>query len=319
MADDKGFYARFSAAIEQKYLPGIHAGMRFTKDDVIRYFRIDQLRELSETDKAVCKTEIGKVLYNWSIAKNPRIRQVGKFYRVVDKSVEELKWWEADAGEKVIIHWPRDHSDLDTSFGFDESVIMPPGNIALVAGDTNAGKSSFCLNVLLENCDHLKCTYMSSELNASEFARRIKPCVWADAIGIDGQPKFTVIRRTENWVDVLDPDGLNIIDWVSMGENSYMIQDLHRQMKRVLDKGIVVMAIQKPKGRDLGYGKDFTIQEVAFAVSISYDDEQRHNVLKVLKVKTPAPDKPNPSYKKFTFWIKDEGINFYNINDEGAQ
>jgi len=165
MTDDRGLFARARGAITEKYLP-VQIGKTFTAEDVARFFKAHEPE---------FKLAIHQALYYMSDKSNklakPILRQRGNKYRIIDRSVEIVNWWDADVGEFLDFGWPRSYDD-DTSFGFEENIGLFPNSLLLIAGEWNRGKSALCLNILAENIDKWKVTYFANEFNAPKFKWR---------------------------------------------------------------------------------------------------------------------------------------------------
>jgi hypothetical protein len=300
--DSKSHYAAASKFLRERWFPQAK-GRWFTTQDV---WNFGQIRD---TEKRIA---VGEVLYHLAHElKNPELRQSGKQYRLIDRDVEYINWWEADSKRVVKFKWMYSQED-DTNFGFEENIIVTPGDLIVVAGDTNAGKTAICLNVLAENMDYLPCTYFASEFNATKFKSRMDNFDWVEWLDVEGKPKFELVRRYENYEDVIRPNGLNIIDWMKPPTDIWKIADTFRGIIKELKDGVCVVALQKPKGRDEAFGKEWTMQEASVYLSLSYDDKAKHNVLKVMKVKSPGAVDPNG--KRYSFWLRG-GTKFCNINE----
>jgi len=83
-----------------------------------------------------------------------------------------------------------------------------------------------------------------------------------------GDWKFEAIERNEDYESVIDPDGLNVIDYIEPGEEIYKIGGVLRRIHEKLHKGIAVIMLQKKRRQilktgaaagELGYGAEFTL------------------------------------------------------------
>ena len=83
-------------------------------------------------------------------------------YRRVENEVEAIDFLNAET-ESI---------DLWLPFGINEMVEIMPGNIILIAGSPNAGKTALLLNILRYNMSRFECHYFNSEMAGSESVRK---------------------------------------------------------------------------------------------------------------------------------------------------
>jgi hypothetical protein len=160
-------------------------------------------------------------------------------WRVVDNDCEEINFLDAPE-ESIDIKWP---------FAIEEYVKTLPKNIIVVAGEPNAGKTAFLLNVVKMNMDSHDIHYFSSEMGAIEMRERLSKFnmpleKW----------NFTPKERVSNFEDVIKPNAINIVDFLEVYEDFYRIGGMIKEIFDKLDKGIAVIAIQKNKGNEYGLG-----------------------------------------------------------------
>jgi len=248
MEDKAGLYARALQAFKVKFMP-IYEGKVFTSDDVYRYFQLDR-----RTDGVNYKHAMGEVLYNLSrINKKPVLEQSGKKYRIINRDLNVIEWWRAKRGDTVKVKFPRGVED-HTSFGFDDSIILYPKDLIVIAGEGNTAKTAFCLNMVVENVDNHDIYYFTSEFNDVKFADRMDKFDWVNVYKEDGTPKFTLVEQTENWQDKIQPNGFNIVDWVYLDDEMWKIRTIMKNIIGVLNRGIAIVVIQKRSYKQVGEG-----------------------------------------------------------------
>jgi len=212
----------------------------------------------------------------------------------------------ADVNNIIKLKLPYGFED-NTTFDFEKNVLIPPKSIIIVAGTSNEGKTTFLLNILVNNMDTMKCLYFTNEMSAVGFKRRMRGFAdWCE-LTKDGSPKFRVIMRYGNYQDVIDPDGLNFIDYLDANEQGeyYKIAPYIKGIHKKLEKGIVVIALQKPPGRLDAFGGS-NIRGVA-ALYLSIDKGK----LEVVKAKDWINE--NPNGRKYNFDIEHHGSMFCKI------
>jgi hypothetical protein len=299
---DKGDYAEASVFLWRHWFPQVRG----------RWFTAEEASRAGSIINGKKKLAIGAVLYHLANEKkNPDLRQDGKRYRLIEREFEEIRWWEADSKKKVNFKWMFSQED-DTNFGFEENIVVTPGDLIVLAGETNVGKTAMCLNLLAENMGWMDSVYVASEFNAIKFKSRIENFDWVDWKGEDGEPKFKLLKAYDHYEDIVREykNSLIIIDWIKPPADIWLIGDIFRNIIKEIGNGVVVAALQKPKGRDEAFGKEWTMQEASVYLSLSYDDKAKHNVLKVMKVKSPGAVDPNG--KRYSFWLRG-GTKFCNI------
>lgn len=126
-----------------------------------------------------------------------------------------------------------------------------PGNIIVVAGAPDSGKTAFLLNVVRMNMDSLPIFYQSSEMGEDELANRLEKF---DNIDLQDW-NFTVEERSSNFADGIRPDCVNIIDYMEFSNGDYfLIADYLKQIHDKLGGGIAIVALQKNRGAEIGVG-----------------------------------------------------------------
>ena len=239
-------------------------------------------------------------------------------YRFVNTELESLDWVEADTENILDIRWPYGWGD-ETSFGFDDNLTLYPGSIVVVSGVSNQGKTAFMLNVLVLNLDDWECRYLTNEMGSEELKDRLSNFEEYYALTDElGSPKFEAAMRYDNYQDVILPNGLNIIDYLDPGENPYMVGQQIDAIRQKLVNGVAFIALQKKvttsRGRD-GILKE-TISD--YGTGGQYSEHRARIVLHIERdylyvKKAKKCRRENLNGKKFSFEIRNNGSQFYNI------
>ncbi len=166
------------------------------------------------------------------------------------------------------LRFPRNF-DTMMEMDFAESVIVREGDLILISGVSNLGKTGVCLNFCGENIDKQPVLMGNEYTNPlgepmPRFLSRldtmdIRNGGWVDWIDGEGNDKFILLPVRDDYAEHIVKDRINIIDWINIetGEH-YMIGTILDGIKRQLGKGVAIIAIQKAEGADAGRGGQFT-------------------------------------------------------------
>lgn len=218
------------------------------------------------------------------------------WWRPADAGVEELCWWESNGemGENIVL-----------PLGLGKYCYVPLPSLILLAGKYNAGKTAFCINMV--NCN-LEKWENKLDFYVSEGAEMMQRKFQSLNAYIPKPPPFKMYRKTEHFADVINPNHLSVIDYLRVNmEQSYAVANELFAIFNKLDKGIAVVAMQKPPGeRKLAFGGASTAFEPTLYIGMDKD------VLGFEKIKVPKITDIDPYMLKIQFKIKN-GVNFVDI------
>jgi len=192
--------------------------------------------------------------------------------------------------------------EIGLPFDIHKLVNIYPGNIVVLAGAPNAGKTAFMLNVVRLNQSDFPIYYMSSEMGAEEFALRLEKF---PGIDLDDW-NFTAWERVRDFADVIVPDAINIVDYYEFtgGEAFYQIGEGLRAIWERLGSGVAFVAIQKTGTKATGRGGDFGLEKPRLYLSMDAGK------LRIHKGKNWADPLENPNGLTCDFKLTD-GCNFH--------
>ncbi|WP_148227740.1 hypothetical protein [Desulfarculus baarsii] len=215
------------------------------------------------------------------------IERVGKergHFRVVDRSVTSIDWRSATLTAGLPILWPLDlHDRFETM----------PGSVIVVAGESNSGKSAWMLataqmNLASGKCKKISYFASSNESNALTLRKRI------DAFGLPDSAweGFEASRPGGEFADVIDPEGLNLIDYLEVHSDFYEIGGKLAAISEKLRDGVAVVGIQKAPGVELARGGAMTLDKATAYLALHRGDvaNGEAHTLKLPKVKYPKVD-----------------------------
>jgi len=239
--------------------------------------------------------------------KGGRLQKLNRYYRFIVSTFKELDWLNASDEPVLDISWPYGIED-NTHFGFDGTCQISPGDIIVNAGVTNTGKTTFALNFLWANMDRYPCILMGNEYTPAKFKQTAnRMSQWISPIREDGKPKFRLVERHTAWQDIIEPDSINIVDWINLNDNFYQIGSIIEQIKTKLRNGICLITIQKDASKEFGTGAGFGTHLASLYITMDF------NRLTVKKCKAHSGIDPNN--KSYGFNIVNYGTRFHNIRE----
>ena len=209
-----------------------------------------------------------------------KVKTRAGMYRKVDGESLPMDWANAPTNPLEVI-WP---------FQLEKMVDIYPGNVIVVAGESNKGKTAFLLNTVKMNMDKHDIYYFNSEMGDSELRLRLSKF---EGVTLEHW-NFQAFERSDNYQDVIRPDAINIIDYLEV-EESWRVSNVLKEIDGQLQQGIAIVALQKPRGRDVGYGGEPTLNRPRLYLSIS------SNTIKIVKAKCFRESDKNPNGKIMRF------------------
>jgi hypothetical protein len=202
-------------------------------------------------------------------------------WRRVETDIEIINWQDADDSEYPI----------ELPLNIHELVKLYPSNIAILAGASNTGKTSFMLETIRLNQKKYPITYLNSEMAAPELRLRLK--LFEDVCKLDNW-KFKAIERSSNFADVIDPDGFNVIDFMEIYDEFWKIGGWIRDIHLKLKKGIAIIAIQKKTStkkdtQDFARGGELTLEKPRLYLAMD------RGKIKIVKAKIWRNHERNPN------------------------
>jgi len=178
-------------------------------------------------------------------------------YRRVESDIEEMAWENA----------PTKDISLDYPLGIHDLVKTYPSNIIIIAGTSNAGKTSFLLDFARRNAKKMPVHYFNSEMGLSELKMRLdlfQNCTAAD------WKKIKFYERGDNFDDVIRPDAINIIDYLEVLDEFWKVGAAIKKIHDKLNNGIAIIALQKNKGAELGRGGAMGLEKCRLYLNLDY-------------------------------------------------
>jgi hypothetical protein len=200
-------------------------------------------------------------------------------YRIVNQKAAKIDIRKADT-KPLLLKLP---------LQINEYVNIYKGNVIIISGESNAGKTAMCLNIAHMNRELYHVNYLSSEMqDGTELKLRLdefnRPMEDWDLIDF----RF----RTDNFPDVVDPRGLNIIDYMDEGKGgeAYQVPRRIRDISEKLKDGLAIIALQKDSQKTFAFGGEGTMNTSRLYMTIT-----RQGVLKINKAKVWRNRNINPN------------------------
>ena len=186
-----------------------------------------------------------------------RVGQNDGWFRRVDNVIEKIDLIKINESE----------FKLKLPLDLDRLIIPQPKNIVIFAGERNAGKSCFCLNIAKMNVGAgYPVRYLTSEMGGVELKHRLKK--FEPDWPYEAWYQVDFFERASDFHDILEPDGLTIIDYLKLEDQFYLVGAKIRRIFQKLKNGIVVIALQKSDRSSLGVGGQFTLDEARLYVTL---------------------------------------------------
>ena len=275
-----------STVLQDKIIDWCEAGSGdFSENDVDRFF------DLHDPDEKQLRFDTLEGLVK--IGELQRVGSRRGWYRRVDRSLNVIDWKSAETTE----------FELYMPFSLHTQARIFPKSIIAISGEKNTGKTAFCLNIVKmnQNKSTLPIFYFSSEMLAPEFKVRLQ--------GFNDVPisdwNFTPIHRTENFADIVQPDAINIIDFLEIYDKFWMIGKYITDIFNRLNKGVAVICVQKSGSAEHGRGGTFLIEKPRLTINLTRNYDEQADLdgatLHVTNCKFPRPGAENPNGKRIDY------------------
>lgn len=256
----------------------VDAKERISGKDSLIPFVMRDLKPLVEkyVNELTGSTSIGALL-SWYDVKSPAERQ--EVMEILnDMAASRVIVWtgnkhgvfrKVDKTPKIMQIGGRKKKPLDIELPLDLHTLVHiyKRNIILVAGEKDAGKTAFAMNVGWMNRNRMSVTYINSEMGEDELEARLM--LFPDN-NLKEWKKITFIERSSKFEDVIDPNGLNIIDFLEIGKDAFEVVD---DIKRVFDRlndGVLLIVMQKRSYKEYAVGGEGTLEKARLAVNLEH-------------------------------------------------
>jgi hypothetical protein len=224
-------------------------------------------------------------------------------YRLVEDEAPKINWRGADK-MSVPLRFP---------FELEKFIRILPKSLIILAGSSGAGKTALLYNIVYMNMNdfeiHLFSNSEMGEMQIEERFNAIDP-------DIPDPLPFETWRREDNFADVIKPDAINVIDYLDLDNEVFLIGYELKKIIQKLNEGVAIVAIQKPPGRDLGYGAGYSVKSASLYLSMDGPKGKGPGKLKIVKARERAISDVDPLNKTWGFRLDNRGANFIDISEE---
>ena len=217
---------------------------------------VDQIDREFEIRTATEKTNRRKIIQRLKDSVTIECHQRdNRLFRFINTKVRLIDFKAATIRTPLAVKYP---------FGIERYFKTYPGNIIALAGAADSGKTAILLNFIRLNQFDFPIYYQSSEMGKEELASRLEKF---EGIKLE-EWNFTAEERSSNFSDIIQPDAINIIDYMELSRDFYVVAEYLRQIHDKLGSGICLVALQKKRNADLGRGGDFGLEKPRLYLSI---------------------------------------------------
>jgi len=216
-------------------------------------------------------------------------------YRKV-RVVKPLKVFGRTRRKPIEFHGPKDR-ETGEPMEFFGGIVFREGDLVLLSGFKNKGKTAMSLNILAENLG-MKPVLMGNEYvtmvpdsedgfePAARLLNRLDNMNWVQWVNGNDEERFELLPVYDDYAEQIRAGRLNIIDWINLPGDYFLISPILEGIKRALGTGIGVVVLQKNAGAEHGRGgamtKDFADVELLLD---PYGDDPEQVKLTVQTVK----------------------------------
>lgn len=220
-------------------------------------------------------------------------------YRLINTDADEIDWQNADLTQKYNLTW---------GFPIHKLCYLVPGNLVVLAGSSNSGKTALLMDFAARNMWDYEILYFSSEMGGIELAGRIAMFEKGGITPAEDWQRVVFRERSRDFADVVEPGKINIIDYLELTDNFYAISGMMLQIhEKLAGQGLAIIAVQKEPKAELGRGGQFGMEKPRLYLTMDA------NKLTIKKAKNWVDPAQNPNGRAWTFQGMWGGCKFLNI------
>ncbi len=286
-----------SAKSENKELPPLTAGL---VRDWIQNVATGEFHFKEVLGGRVLKEgyeKLRKILWDLCHENNPIVESIGKHdghYRPIQELPQPIDFQTAPLEQRFKLKLP---------FELETYIWIYPETVGAIGGSKSASKTGFILESVLMNMNDVN-TILLSNLEGGTGQMHDRLISFASAMGIElPYPRpYKVYPVYENFHDMIkEKNTLYLIDYIDVPESGefFMIAPQISKVRQHLvgKNSVAIIALQKPFGRKLPFGKDQVLKDLTFYAAME------SNKLEIVDAKKWIDPLVNPVGLTFNFSI----------------
>jgi hypothetical protein len=214
---------------------------------------------------------------------------------------------ELDNGKLRILRTIPEPLPMRLPLGLEQYVLIYPGDLIVVAGATNAGKTAFLLCLVLLNWHLFQAKYLTSELSEVRLSIRLHSFCEVHGTTLDDWERHVDFRRRDsNFAAAMNPAELNVIDYLEIYRDFHEVGMPIKEIFKCQQgqPGVTFLGLQMKHGNILGRGGALTMEKPFLYLTLDYFKERDLNRLVIEKAKDPAKYEVNANGRDFWFRIE---------------
>jgi len=250
---------------------------KLTKEQIQQWIDLE-LEEINvENFRRKHEIDAGSPIFYMTLKRmvdNKELKKVGRgVYRKVKKA-KPIKVLGRKRRPEIKLNPPKD-DETGEPLDFFDDIVLREGDLWLLSGFKNKGKTNMCLKIVSENL-HLHPVLMGNEYTimgengeyepSPRFANRLDNMDWVQWLDENGEERFEVLPVYRDFAEQIDSGKFYVIDWINLPGEYYLISPVLEGIKQALGRGIALVVLQKNPGSDYGRGgnpsKDFVDAEI---------------------------------------------------------
>lgn len=236
--------------------------------------------------------------------------------KIIERHPKDVKRWRQITKDLVELDYKHlaltTPLDIELPLGLSLLTKIFPGNLFVIAGSQNAGKSAVALELIrLNNDKPMLCHYFYSEGGDAELRNRLDGCEGMDI----NEWNFRAFSRSTDFADVIVPGCLNVVDYLEVTDEFYSVADKLTAICNKNPDGFNVVCLQKNAGAKLGRGGSFSLEKARLYIAFDEADGANNAQAEIIKAKSWAVKGYNPNHLKTTFhiqngWIENNAVDW---------
>jgi len=179
------------------------------------------------------------------------------------------------------------------SVGIQETTCLSvdhPSGLYVAQGFIVTHNTALAVDFIRRNQDKWDIHYFNCEMSASRLRDRLSK---VDDMPLDAW-KFKPYTRSDDFADVIQPNAVNIVDYLEIVDNYWEVAKKLKDIHKKLDQGIAIVLLQKDEFRDTGRGGTMSLEKPVLYVALN------HGKAKIVKAKSwKGAENPNKKIVEF--------------------